>query len=715
MAISQVLRSPGNIEFRFGKINSGSLTYGSSTTPVEVGDIIFFTGMQKGGNATDDSLAVNMTSSSGTALEQFDLTGSDWPARLGTSNRYYWAYYHKVVSADVTNGVVRVFFTANDTGKNEHLSMTVWRGVDLTNFDSSLLNQVINCVTGSSLEDSVGDNTTLLFADYDTLGINGIATNSSNFPGACTALGFATCDIGGSWDPNVWTGGQDFIPGTGQEYTGSGCSTVMGYRDFASLSAAVAGSANGLGTPWQHAGTTGSTNCRDHTWWILLPEAVTSTPGTPATLTADYAIKVTGTPKTLDSQYTVKLTGDPETLTSSYAVKSDGTDVDLSSEYTVKLTGDPETLTSSYAVKSTGTAQTLDSEYTVKLTGDPKALSSSYAVKDQGQAQTLDSEYAVKDTTGTASLSGSYVVQSTGTPASLSSEYEVAVAGSENLSSDYAIKVQGDAQSLSSSYAVKKQGQEQALDSDYSIKDTTGTANLTGSYAVKSTGTLASLSSEYEVSVSQADNLGSSYAVKVQGDSVSLASSYDISSATAGVAVDLDSQYSVKTTGSPQSIDGEYAVKDQGNAQVLSAGYAVKVLINNVNIGAEYTVAVTGDPQQVSSTYAVKSSSDQALTGSYVISESDAIELASLYSVKISDTSEVSSSYTIGISDTADLSASYTLIESKTQEIVGSYEITGFTASAPIAELYAEYAVINQNHLGYKAFRQLSILRQRVK
>ena len=106
-------------------------------------------------------------------------------------------------------------------------------------------------------------------------------------------------------------------------------------------------------------------------------------------------------------------------------------------------------------------------------------------------------------------------------------------------------------------------------------RDTTGTANLTGSYAVKSTGTLASLSSEYEVSVSQADNLGSSYAVKVQGDSVSLASSYDISSATAGVAVDLDSQYSVKTTGSPQSIDGEYAVKDQGNAQVLSSSYAV--------------------------------------------------------------------------------------------------------------------------------------------
>ena len=478
---------------------------------------------------------------------------------------------------------------------------------------------------------------------------------------------------------------------------------------------------------------------------IFFREAATSTPGTPASLTADYAISVTGSPSTLGSEY---------------AVTSTGTEADLQSSYTVKLTGNPETLTSSYAVKSTGTAQTLDSEYTVKLTGNLQTLSSSYAVTDQGQAQTLDSEYAVKDTSGTASLSGLYAVQSTGTPATLSSEYQVAVPDSEDLSSDYAVKVQGDAQSLTSSYAVKVQGQEQALSSDYSIKDTTGTANLAGLYAVKSTGTLANLSSEYEVSVPQSDNLGSSYAVKVQGDSASLASSYDISSATAGVAVDLDSQYSVKTTGSPQSIDGEYTVKEQGdaqalsgsyavtdvgattdlngsygvrntgtavdldgsyavtdtgNAQALSAGYAVTATPNGVSLGAEYTVSVTGDEQEVSSAYAVTSSDEQTLTGSYVISESDAIELASLYSVKISDTSEVSSSYAVTIPDTENLSASYTLIESKTQEIQASYEITGFTASAPVTELYAEYAVINQDHLGYKAFRQLSILRQRVK
>jgi len=147
----------------------------------------------------------------------------------------------------------------------------------------------------------------------------------------------------------------------------------------------------------------------------------------------------------------------------------------------------------------------------------------------------------------------------------------------------------------------------------------------------------------------------------------------------------------------------------------LSAGYAVTATPNGVSLGAEYTVSVTGDEQEVSSAYAVTSSDEQTLTGSYVISESDAIELASLYSVKISDTSEVSSSYAVTIPDTENLSASYTLIESKTQEIQASYEITGFTASAPVTELYAEYAVINQDHLGYKAFRQLSILRQRVK
>lgn len=447
---------------------------------------------------------------------------------------------------------------------------------------------------------------------------------------------------------------------------------------------------------------------------IFLREAATSTPGTPASLTADYAISVTGSPSTLGSEY---------------------------------------------AVTSTGTEADLQSSYTVKLTGDPQTLSSSYAVTDPDQTSTLGSEYAVKDTSGTANLSGLYAVQSTGTPATLSSEYQVAVPDSEDLSSDYAVKVQGDAQSLTSSYAVKVQGSPPSLSSSYDI-------------ASAEPGTPATLGSEYSVK-------------------------------STGNPQEVEADYSVTSTATVANLGGSYGVTSTGDPQTLSSGYAVTAPPNGVSLGAEYTVSVTGDEQEVSSAYAVTSSDDQTLTGSYVISDPDAISLSASYAVqsqgqdqdltgtygvtsasedlpslssayavtstgtaqtldgsylvsvagqeadllsdyavtssgtepeltagyaitsivdidnsyaiKTSDTLEVSSSYAVTVSDTENLSASYALIESKTQEIQASYEITGFTASAPVTELYAEYAVINQDHLGYKAFRQLSILRQRVK
>lgn len=123
---------------------------------------------------------------------------------------------------------------------------------------------------------------------------------------------------------------------------------------------------------------------------------------------------------------------------------------------------------------------------------------------------------------------------------------------------------------------------------------------------------------------------------------------------------------------------------------------------------------MAGQEADLLSDYAVISSgTEPELTAGYAITS--IVDVDNSYAIKTSDTLEVSSSYAVTIPDTENLSASYALIESKTQEIQASYEITGFTAAAPVTELYAEYAVINQDHLGYKAFRQLSILRQRVK
>ncbi len=447
---------------------------------------------------------------------------------------------------------------------------------------------------------------------------------------------------------------------------------------------------------------------------VFFREASTSTPGTPASLTADYAISVTGSPSTLGSEY---------------------------------------------AVTSTGTEADLQSSYTVKLTGDPQTLSSSYAVTDPDQTSTLGSEYAVKDTSGTANLSGLYAVQSTGTPATLSSEYQVAVPDSEDLSSDYAVKVQGDAQSLTSSYAVKVQGSPPSLSSSYDIASAEpGTpATLGSEYSVKSTGNPQEVEADYSVTSTETfANLGGSYGVTSTGDPQTLSSGYAVTAPPNGVS--LGAEYTVSVTGDEQEVSSAYAVTSS-DEQTLTGSYVISDP-DAISLSASYAVQSQGQDQDLTGTYGVTSASEdlpslssayavtstgtaQTLDGSYLVSvagqEADLlsdyavtssgtepeltagyaitsiVDIDNSYAIKTSDTLEVSSSYAVTISDTENLSASYALIESKTQEIQASYEITGFTASAPVTELYAEYAVINQDHLGYKAFRQLSILRQRVK
>lgn len=405
----------------------------------------------------------------------------------------------------------------------------------------------------------------------------------------------------------------------------------MGFLNYAAINGAWA-NGNTYGFVTDENDTNGGAGLG-----IFFREAATSTPGTPASLTADYAISVTGSPSTLGSEY---------------------------------------------AVTSTGTEADLQSSYTVKLTGDPQTLSSSYAVTDPDQTSTLGSEYAVKDTSGTASLSGLYAVQSTGTPATLSSEYQVAVPDSENLSSDYAVKVQGDPQTLSSGYAVTAPPNGVSLGAEYTVSVTGDEQEVSSAYAVTSSDE-QTLTGSYVISDPDAINVSASYAVQSQGQDQDLTGGYGVTFASEDLP-SLSSAYAVTSTGTAQTLDGSYLVSVAGQEADLLSDYAV-----------------------------TSSGTEPELTAGYAITS--IVDVDNSYAIKTSDTLEVSSSYAVTISDTENLSASYALIESKTQEIQASYEITGFTAAASVTELYAEYAVINQDHLGYKAFRQLSILRQRVK
>lgn len=402
---------------------------------------------------------------------------------------------------------------------------------------------------------------------------------------------------------------------------------------------------------------------------IFFREASTSTPGTPASLTADYAISVTGSPSTLGSEYAVKDTSGTASLSGLYAVQSTGTPATLSSEYQVAVP-DSEDLSSDYAVKVQGDAQSLTSSYAVKVQGSPPSLSSSYdiASAEPGTPATLGSEYSVKSTGNPQEVEADYSVTSTATFANLGGSYGVTSTGDpQTLSSGYAVTAPPNGVSLGAEYTVSVTGDEQEVSSAYAVTSS-DEQTLTGSYVI---------------SDPDAISLSASYAVQSQGQEQDLTGTYGVTSASEDLP-SLSSAYAVTSTGTAQTLDGSYLVSVAGQEADLLSDYAV-----------------------------TSSGTEPELTAGYAVTS--IVDVDNSYAIKTSDTLEVSSSYAVTISDTENLSASYALIESKTQEIQASYEITGFTASAPVTELYAEYAVINQDHLGYKAFRQLSILRQRVK
>jgi hypothetical protein len=90
-------------------------------------------------------------------------------------------------------------------------------------------------------------------------------------------------------------------------------------------------------------------------------------------------------------------------------------------------------------------------------------------------------------------------------------------------------------------------------------------------------------------------------------------------------------------------------------------------------------------------------------TGSYaVLSTATPVESTGLYRIIASDQVTATGTYGIAFADNS-------------VEATGSYAITGVTYAATPAEVFCQYAVINMEHLGYKAFRQLATLRQRTK
>lgn len=734
-------------------LNIGSDITGGSTAAFQTDDLLllFHTVEQTKGNLIPDEATGNTHNTANfspsisygflgsfTSNGFIDLGYSHSAQGSNATRRLCVGAYALVIPSTDTlqNGTLRMTYTGlgapAEAARTCTLKCFILRGVDVSDFASaSSLGVAVARSSASTTPDNDGDMEWVSPT-------SGSGFTSSNYTGTITQFlhgsvrrnGAILADASGPIEVNASpedstnnTLPTTTVPGAWEQDTEG--TVTQGGQDASSGSSShrrvtyfnTNRTFSGLSYPYafrmSHSDTHSDTNSGG-TLSVILREASTSTPGTPASLTADYAISVTGSPSTLGSEY---------------------------------------------AVTSTGTEADLQSSYTVKLTGDPQTLSSSYAVTDPDQTSTLGSEYAVKDTSGTANLSGLYAVQSTGTPATLSSEYQVAVPDSEDLSSDYAVKVQGDAQSLTSSYAVKVQGSPPSLSSSYDIASAQpGTpATLGSEYSVKSTGNPQEVEADYSVtSTATVANLGGSYGVTSTGDPQTLSSGYAVTAPPNGVS--LGAEYTVSVTGDEQEVSSAYAVTSS-DEQTLTGSYVISDP-DAINLSASYAVQSQGQDQDLTGTYGVTSASEdlpslssayavtstgtaQTLDGSYLVSvagqEADLlsdyavtssgtepeltagyaitsiVDVDNSYAIKTSDTLEVSSSYAVTISDTENLSASYALIESKTQEIQASYEITGFTASAPVTELYAEYAVINQDHLGYKAFRQLSILRQRVK
>jgi len=336
--------------------------------------------------------------------------------------------------------------------------------------------------------------------------------------------------------------------------------------------------------------------------------------------------------------------------------------------------GTPVTATGSYAVTSTGTASTATGSYAVKTAGTPVTATGSYAVTSTGTPTTATGDYAVTST-GAVTATGSYAVTSTGTVATATGAYAVTSTGTVTTSTgSYAVTSTGTVTTATGSYAVTAAG-------------TVSTA--TGSYAVTSTGTAVTATGSYDVD-------------STTGGSASATGSYAV--IAAGTAVTATGAYAILLTGSPVTSTGSYAVQVAGSPVTATGSYSVTSSATSTATGS-YAVTAAGTPVTATGSYEVSSSASgtASATGSYAVTSTGTVVTATgAYSVTVSGVTTATGSYAV-------------LVVGTPVSATGSYAITGVTFAGTPAEVFCQYAVINPEHLGYKAFRQLSTLRQRTK
>jgi hypothetical protein len=191
------------------------------------------------------------------------------------------------------------------------------------------------------------------------------------------------------------------------------------------------------------------------------------------------------------------------------------------------------------------------------------------------------------------------------------------------------------------------------------------------------------LVTSYSVALDNQETITTSYAVSTPGHVAddNLNTNYAVE---AGNEKTVTASYAVKTTGTPETVTTSYGVEAPGTEKTLSTSYVVE----------------SGHEEEISTSYAITTNTD--LPCSYGIKVDGLATVTASYGIKISDEQTVTTSYDVGFFENV-------------AKITTSYAITGVTYAGTAAELHTKYAVINEAHLGYKAFRQLSTLRQKVK
>ena len=287
MAISIVPISAGNTTRLINqRAGSTALNIGSSTTPVQAGDLVWVWGGSKNvtANTSSSPLSVRVNSSLGTSYDSLNAemnTGStNYPEVFPDTNRYTWAFYRFLTASDITNGNHTIYHHPPTTATNSRnqVNFIVVRGVDPARFDISGTVSAIHCVQASFTLDGTLD-TSIDWDQYNSTDYDSIATTSTVYPGACAVLAFMTSDRGNATDitsviPSGTSSSYNNNSNPAGKSEGGGHSLAVLFKTFANLTDATASTSGGMGDTYSIR-LTGRTQ-RDATYWVLLPELSTT-------------------------------------------------------------------------------------------------------------------------------------------------------------------------------------------------------------------------------------------------------------------------------------------------------------------------------------------------------------------------------------------------------------------------------------------------------